>query len=158
MKHLDIKEGEYRSKTAKSYYWPMPFGFQMYDPYNTGPISEPMLSPVGPPVAPRRNPYIPKPTNPMTNPYISQMRHNMWPMMPPPRSSGGMPPPRRGSMGIPPLGAPPRRGPMNPYSPYRPSGPPMPPGGYMGPPPMNPAPLGAPPMGPPPMGPPLIRY
>ena len=122
-------------RNGKNYFWPIGFGFPMYDPYNTGPMSEPVLSPVGPPVMPRRNPYYPKPTNPFLNPYTTQMRSTM---------AQACPCHHRGPMGglrgpIGPMGPPPR-GPMGP-----------PPMGPMGPPPMGP--MGPPPMGMPPMGP-----
>ena len=179
MKHLDIKEGEYyQQKSEKNYFWPVPFSFPMYDPFFTGPMSQPV--PAGGIVLPRRNPYVvrptnpttnpynaqmrytmcpyhhrnpymARPTNPFTNPYITQMRQSMGPMyMTLPPASGGLPrPPRR-----------PR--PMNPYgpratNPYAPiyKGPmPMPPapGGGMGP-PGGGGVGGIPPM--PPMGPPM---
>lgn len=147
MKHLDIKEGEYNqtSKTAKNYFWPVPFSFQMYDPFFTGPMSQPVLSPAGGIIAPRRNPYMVRPTNPFINPYVTQMRQSMGPMyMSLPPASGGLPAPRRprpmGPMGMPP------RGPMMM---------PPPPGCQppMGMSPMGPPPMGMPPMGPPPIGP-----
>lgn len=105
----DIKT-EQISKNLKFYYMPVPFGLPMYDPYNTGPMSEPILSPVGPPIAPRRNPYYPKPTNPFINPYSTQMRTAMHsPYMPSYGMCGmGCPPPRGG---MPPIGPPPM-GPM----------------------------------------------
>lgn len=115
----DIKK-EQISKNIKFYYMPVPFGFPMYDPYNTGPMSEPILSPVGPPIAPRRNPYYPKPTNPFLNPYSTQMRTAMRSAYLPPAPSYGM-----GSMS----GCP-HPGGMSPMGP--------PPGGMMGPPPMGP--------------------
>jgi hypothetical protein len=104
-------------KNIRFYYMPIPFGFPMYDPYNTGPMSEPILSSVGPPIAPRRNPYYPKPTNPFLNPYTNQMRMAMrtpyMPMGAPPMGAPmGCPPPcgPRGAMGgpppPPPMGAP----------------------------------------------------
>ena len=152
-KHLDIKEGQIsNSKTAKNYFWPFPFSFPMYDPYNTGPMSSPILSPAGGWVMPRRNPYYPKPTNPMLNPYNAQYRQNTWPVVQPlmmspygvpGRSPMGPfgPPTRRPSDGYPggmrprgPMGPPPR-GPMGPH-PRGPMGPI--PGGYnrpSGPPP-----------------------
>ena len=165
MKHLDIKENEYiNSKSAKNYFWPNPFGFPMYEPYNTGPMSAPVLSPVGPPIMPRRNPYYPKPTNPFLNPYNAQYRQMMWPVAqvmprnmgpcphhgtfcPTPRSSGIYGPPR-GPMGplgpINPMSPEPRRprGPMGPLGPINPmSGPPRGPMGPFGP-------VGMPPIGP----------
>ena len=114
-------------RNGKNYFWPIGFGFPMYDPYNTGPMSEPVLSPVGPPVMPRRNPYYPKPTNPFLNPYTTQMRSTM---------AQACPCHHRGPMGG-------LRGPIGPMGP--------PPRGPMGPPPMGP--MGPPPMGMPPMGP-----
>ena len=132
-KHLDIKENaNVVSKTGKPYFWPYPFSFPMYDPYNTGPMSEPILSPAGGIIAPRRNPYYPKPTNPFLNPYTTQFRRAMGPYMYPIM---------RGPMGPPPMGRP------------RPMGMPMGPR-PMGPPPMGPPPMGMP-MGPPPMCPPM---
>lgn len=122
-------------RNGKNYFWPIPFGFPMYDPYNTGPMSEPVLAPVGPPVMPRRNPYYPKPTNPFLNPYTTQIRSAMAQSCPYHRGPmGGL----RGPLG-----------PMNP-PPHGPMGGP-PPRGPMGPPPMGP--MGPPPMGMPPMGP-----
>ena len=159
-KHLDIKEGQlFQSRTSKSYFWPFPFSMPMRDPYYTGPMSEPMLSPAGGMVMPRRNPYYAKPTNPFLNPYNAQYRHTMWPVtqaMPRAGAAGSCPhhgtfcpTPRSGGFGMPPLGPGMGR-------------PPRPPRGFggppMGPPPMGPlGPLsggyGMPPMGPPPMGP-----
>ncbi len=169
MNHLDIKENEYvKSKSAKNYFWPNPFGFPMYEPYNTGPMSGPVLSPVGPPIMPRRNPYYPKPINPFLNPYNIQYRQLMWPVAQVlPRNNGSCPhhgtfcpTPRSGGMYGPP------RGPMGPLGPINPMRPPIGPRGPMGPlGPLNPmgpprgqrnpmGPMGGhPPMGPPPMGP-----
>ena len=83
MEHLDIKEGQINSsnKTAKNYFWPFPFSFPMNDPFNTGPISEPILSPAGGIVAPRRNPYVTRPMNPMLSPYQTQFRQATGPMV-----------------------------------------------------------------------------
>lgn len=170
-KHLDIKEGQSsQSKTAKNYFWPFPFSFPMRDPYYTGPMSEPMLSPAGGMVMPRRNPYYPRPTNPFLNPYSAQYRHTIWPMSqalpsgPCPHHGTFCPNPISGGIGRPmgprpmgPMGRPPR-GPMGPLGPIGPMGRPprgpmgpLGPIGPMGPPPMGP--MGGPPMGPPPMGP-----
>ena len=118
----------------------------MYDPYNTGPISQPILSPAGGIVMPRRNPYWPRRTNPMLNPYNAQYRINSWPVTQPMmRSPFGMP----GRVPMGPFGRP-ARGPLNgpPGSPRA-----VPPAGGFNRVPMGPPPggFGAPPPGPPPM-------
>ena len=110
------------SKNGKNYFLPIPFGFPMYDPYNTGPMSEPILSPVGQPIMARRNPYYPRPVNQFLNPYSTQMRSAM-------RISGAMPP----------------KGPMPAPGPCKGPGGPM---GPMGGSPMPPAPGGGMPIGP----------
>ena len=157
-KHLlDIKEGSnMQSKTSKGYFWPYPFSFPVYDPYNTGPMSEPILSPAGGIIAPRRNPYYPKPINPFLNPYTHQFRRTMGPYMMPLRGPmGGLRPygpnraffpPSRFKPGWPGLNSPPPY--MGPGTYGRPPGPPP-----MGTPPMGMPPMGMPPMGTPPMSP-----
>ena len=179
MKHLDIKEDQYNKspKTEKNYFWPFPFSMPMRDPYYTGPMSEPVLSPAGGIVMPRRNPYYVKPTNPFLNPYTTQYRHTLWPMsqsLPRTGAAGSCPhhgifcpSPISGGIGPRPMNPYGPRRPMNPYRPMRgplnglppigrpPRGPrPMNPYGPMGRPPMNPyGPIGGPMGGPPPMGP-----
>lgn len=163
MNHLDIKEGQYKqnSKMAKNYFWPFPFSMPMRDPYYTGPMSEPVLSPAGGIVMPRRNPYYTKPTNPFLNPYNAQYRHTMWPVTqslprtgtlnnscphhgpycPTPRSGGFMPPINSGFRvpGMGPMGPRPPRGPRGPRGPMGPMGPMgYPPMGPMMPPPTSP--------------------
>lgn len=157
-KHLDIMENSnVNSKTAKGYFWPLPFGFPMYDPYNTGPMSQAVLSPAGGIVAPRRNPYYPKPISPMTNPYMQPRmgcpRRSTNPYYTKPINPMLNPYMTQYRMSM---------GPMAPY--VMPRGPmgglrtmsmspvgtmPMAPKGPMG----GPPPMGPPPMGPPPMGP-----
>jgi len=74
-KHLDIMENSnVNSKTAKNFFVPTPFAPQMYDPYNTGPVTQIQVSPAGGVIYPRRNPYFVKPMNRMTNPYSQNRR------------------------------------------------------------------------------------
>lgn len=166
MNHLDIKEGQYnKSATSKNYFWPFPFSMPMRDPYYTGPMSEPVLSPAGGIIMPRRNPYYTKPINPVLNPYNAQYRHTIWPMVqslprtgaagsstscphhgvfcPTPMSMGIISPISRPPYGRPPYGRPPYGRP--PYGRPQYGRPPM------GRPPMGP--MGTPPIGPPPISP-----
>lgn len=133
MEHLDIKEGQIEQKPLqKGYFMPFPMSGPIRDPYYTGPMSEPVISPAGGIIMPRRNPYYVKPMNPMLNPYNAQYKSAMWPTVQRiPRTGGTCPHhgifcPTPTSMNRPPMGP-------------------------MGTPPMGPPPMG--PMGPPPMGP-----
>ena len=136
----------------------------MTDPFNTGPISEPILSPAGGIVAPRRNPYVARPMNPMLSPYQTQFRQATGPMVYPQIGNLYMNQVGRANMSSSPWSTGPRhrRCPVcanSPYYPMRPIGggmmnpygPPRPPMGPYGRPPMGP--YGGPPMGPPPMAP-----
>ena len=80
------------SKSGRNYFWSIPFGFPMSDPYNTGPMSEPVLSPAGQIIMPRRNPYYTRPTDQFLNPYTNQMRKAMFPIPMKPDGSAGVPP------------------------------------------------------------------